>query len=356
MTKARAVVCYTFEDTYLVPTLISARSFRQFVGPDEADIVLFAVDCDPALLEMARPVIADMQAELVILPSESLDHFRSRFEDARYYKISVLARLVLADHLPRDYDRIIYIDGDTLVVGDPRFLLKRPLPPNKVMVTVDGDDAVSRGNNPFAPEMVERFRLLGLDENDVYVNTGVMVARLDAWRAAMADAADYYLDNYRLCKFFDQCAINATLGERRLFMSPAYNFQPSFTRWGVDREITPVIAHYAGALKPWHTPQWPFREHHRRWQSAIDDLGELGRDFRSRYEPARHWRVKEMADRLRDLRFRLRYRGETERFRDHCLLIDKRSTGERREGRPDLLPSPRPLRTPAEDRGRLAQR
>lgn len=356
MTEPRVAICYCFEDTYLVPTLISARSLRRSVGVADADVLLFAVGCDPHLLDLARPVATAMAAEIVELPAAALDRFRDRFEDARYYKISVLARLVLADHLPRDYDRIVYLDGDTLVEGDARFLTTAPIPDGGIMATLDADDAVSRGDNPFAPEMEERFRLLGLDEADVYVNTGVLAASMASWRAAMADAAAFYLENYGICRFFDQCAINATLGDRRHFMSPAYNFQPSFMRWRLNRYVTPVIHHYAGSLKPWQTRQWPVGGGQADlWNAEIDALGALGGDFRGRMPPDRRWRLHEAMDRLRDLRFRLRFPGETTRFRAHCLWIAAKADARRAAGG-HPLPSRRQSRTPAEGRGRLAQR
>jgi lipopolysaccharide biosynthesis glycosyltransferase len=211
------------------------------------------------------------------------------------YPASAFYRLALADLIGEDVDRLVYLDGDLVVLDDVAELARKPIGEQPLLAVPEAAGAV-------AP----------------YVNTGVMVMNLAAWRERNLGGllVEYLLEQPEACPYIDQDAINHLLGGESGHLEPRWNvlprmFEPEHPENYYDaatlREATrrPAIVHFATRPKPWQpashapaaelwwralgaTPWAGFRPSRRE---LVHVMGERGRFW--------WWRAMERARSLR---------------------------------------------------------
>lgn len=127
--------------------------------------------------ENVRKVKANERADLridFIDISEQLAHIKSRFKNVYHFSIVTYYRLFIASLFPQ-YDKVIYLDCDLVVLGDISALYNIEL----------GENIFAAGPEAFV-QNTPAFRLyaktaLGVDP-DTYVNAGVLLMNLKAFR------------------------------------------------------------------------------------------------------------------------------------------------------------------------------
>lgn len=205
---------------------------------------------------------------------------------AEGYPRVVWLRILLPELLP-EVERILYLDGDIVVVDDVMPLVTTSLSGNLVGAVTN---AYRYGQ--------EFYAALDLPAAESYFNTGVLLMNLAAMRAEgtaqrIADAARKYKS-----RFPDQAALNPVLHRRRLRLPARFNVQGEFYyRSPKDlvldaqevREAMqhPIVMHYTGPAiaKPWHRlcphPRRELYALYRRqtpWPKLIPE----GRSFKER--------------------------------------------------------------------------
>lgn len=161
-------------------------------------------------------------------------------------------RLLLDRLVPKDIDRIIYMDSDILVAGPLEELWATDLT-NYVIAAVI-DPAVDNDHS-----VRER---IGLPPTAHYCNAGVMLIDLCRWRSEQlgARAFTFAVDHPERITYWDQCAINHVVQGRYRELSKEWNFQSHHLRrsgngkYTTDalRELgTAKIVHFTGQSKPW---------------------------------------------------------------------------------------------------------
>lgn len=160
-------------------------------------------------------------------------------------------RLVAADVLPASLDRVLYLDSDLVVLDDLMPLWMTDL-----------------GGHPVAavPDILTQppRAALGIAPDHVYVNSGVLLIDLAAWRARglTARIAGFVERQGSALEYHDQDALNAVLQHDIRLLDFRWNLQARHMRFndhalGVHRDAfrraaaAPAILHYAGPEKPW---------------------------------------------------------------------------------------------------------
>lgn len=168
---------------------------------------------------------------------------------AAYYNLKI------ADILPQDVHRVIYVDGDMIVNGDIRPLWEMDLQGNVCGMV-------------WAPDWNEHsiFERLGYDPKYGYFNNGTMLYDLDYLRAVnySEKALEYVNTAKHDLGMMDQDVANALLYDKILRLPLQYNFQSKFlwqSYWvehteEFKKEILeaarhPIIIHYSDKRKPW---------------------------------------------------------------------------------------------------------
>lgn len=185
------------------------------------------------------------------------------------------ARIVVQRLLPATVDRVIYLDADLIVLGDLAQLWTEPMAGAWCLAVQDcAAPSMDADATPTfkrcAPHLgarvpVANYRELGFDATDPYLNGGVLVLDLAAWRREAVDVQliDCLEQHREHVRWWDQYALNVVLhGQWRpldhrwnqganTFSFPNWSESPydesTFERLRSD----PLVVHFTTKHKPW---------------------------------------------------------------------------------------------------------
>nr|MDP9177253.1 glycosyltransferase family 8 protein [Gemmatimonadota bacterium] len=176
--------------------------------------------------------------------------------------VSTYYKLAVADTLPADVHKAIWLDCDLLVTADLASLWDVDL--NGSHLRAAQDSIVPLVSSPFG---VAAYRVLGIPRDAKYFNAGVMVLDLDRWRADRIpqQVLDYLRRFHDSVYFWDQEGLNAVLAGKWEELDPRWNCNASIPRarrarraiagkGSLQANQQPWIVHWAGYLKPWKYP------------------------------------------------------------------------------------------------------
>lgn len=182
--------------------------------------------------------------------------------DTHGFNPIVVVRLILTHYLPESVDKVLYIDGDTLVIDNLQELEDLDL---------EGYD-VGAVPELYMPPFKKK-ESIGFEKNETYYNAGILLINLKRWRELDLQKTflGYYKKHNNTLLYNDQDVINACCKGKiytlpqwynmstnfcffpRYFVKriqPAYIFDPK-TEYR-QRTKHPVIIHYMGDERPWY--------------------------------------------------------------------------------------------------------
>jgi lipopolysaccharide biosynthesis glycosyltransferase len=268
--RPRTLVIYAGDAGYAYPMLASARSVRTHSG-DDFDIQIFATDYSNEQFDRTAAIAETFKVK--VAPLRSAEY--TRFDMARYnpdrlfahLKPSVLSRLVTGRAIPEHYDQILYLDGDTLCVGDLRPLINFRAPGGRLLGVADSANQFKLDEGPYGAGWRAFMGQLGLSVDDTWYNTGVMMADRQTWIERGDAALDYFIDNIDICKFPVDSSTNATARDFWSPISCRWNFMAPMRMWGLDAAINPRFYHFTGSEKPWLGLMDPWRDFWPRYEA-----------------------------------------------------------------------------------------
>ena len=167
--------------------------------------------------------------------------------------MSTYDKLMVAECLPNELRRVIWLDCDMLVLADLAELWETPL----------GDGHLLAVRDALVPTLSSRFGVsdfakIGLDASAPYFNAGMMVIDLAKWRdGKVAERAIEYLRRFHHRVFFwDQEALNVVLANRWTSVDERWNWSANLGRLSSNGDSgngheQGRIVHFNGNLKPW---------------------------------------------------------------------------------------------------------
>lgn len=188
----------------------------------------------------------------------------SKAEGLNHISRATYYRLLIADILPQEVDRVLYLDCD-IVVNDCLDDFWNIDMTNKAIAAVP---QIGSGHD------CER---LGYPIEDGYFNAGVTLMNLDYCRShnITAELLAYVEQNYYRLRFNDQDVLNGVLHDRCVHMLPQWNMTSACYVYELDkrgdkrngkvindyaaakenirqRGMNPCIVHYVSRPKPWN--------------------------------------------------------------------------------------------------------
>jgi lipopolysaccharide biosynthesis glycosyltransferase len=256
-------VCYVADLNFMLPSLISAAQVRRFVPARDAKIYIFAIGTDDVTTSRIKDFVKPLDLEIVHVDSTlfaGVDWSRADKKGIPHVPITALGRFFIAELLPQTCRNILYLDGDTWINQNPAPLVHAKLPDGKLAAVEDDVFFCKNDLTPNGQFVRSYFQGIGINAAKGYFNSGVLAATRNAWRTIAGEALEFFKKNTEVCTFYDQSAMNAVVGERRIRLSLAWNFQTPYRYWHIEEEISPIIYHFSQALKPWTGPVEPWAE------------------------------------------------------------------------------------------------
>lgn len=137
------------------------------------------------------------------------------------------SRLFLDKYLPESVDRVLYLDGDTLITDDLYELWRTDLKDNYCAAV---RDCLSREYN----------RLFGLKDDTAYCNSGVILIDLKRWREHNIGLhiKEYVSMNNGYIFFMEQTAFNYVLQDKIAYLDAKYNVTTTMQALTYDDILT----------------------------------------------------------------------------------------------------------------------
>ena len=162
------------------------------------------------------------------------------FQVSKGYPIAIYYRIIAAKILYPQISKLLYVDADTLCVGNILAFTKLSFDDNILMAVHD------RGE-----WLAQHKREIGIPEQQTYFNSGVLYIDLDKWD--QYDVSVHMLEMLRnkMLSFPDQDALNLIAGEKIKAIPVKFN---QFLLMRHENDQLPndtVIIHFAGQIKPW---------------------------------------------------------------------------------------------------------
>lgn len=247
-------ILFSVDRNYLEHLSDCICSITRFPSEDGYDFYIMHSDLRPedeiALLEKSRE---NVRIHFIYV---ALDEKMDLPESERY-PIQIYYRIFAAAFLPVTIDRILYLDVDTIVINSLNVLYKMDFEGNYILACTHVRKVLNKINQV----------RLGIKNDSVYINTGVMLINLELLRKEQdfGEVVKYVEKNKNRFTLPDQDIITALYGEKiGLLDTMIYNlsdrmltiYNSDFTHKRIDldwiRKNT-VIIHYYGKQKPWNS-------------------------------------------------------------------------------------------------------
>ncbi|GAB3078900.1 glycosyltransferase family 8 protein [Micromonospora schwarzwaldensis] len=229
------------DDNYALPAAVSGRSLLANL-PDTVRPTMYVLDL--GISPRSRDLIAaswSSAASVEFLPLDEalLRDLPSTRCENREFAPTVFAYLLVPGMLSGRHRRMLYLDADTLVVGDARPLADLPLGEHAFGAVHDWD---------FGAEA----QVFGQQHAGRQLNAGVLAIDVERWEALDATRRVFDFARGRTDLMLpDQDSLNVALGGHWQELSYEWNFQVARTVVREHRGPLPRILHYGGARKPW---------------------------------------------------------------------------------------------------------
>lgn len=171
------------------------------------------------------------------------------------FRTSIYYRLLMANILPSNINKILYLDSDIIVRGDIEELWEYDISNYALGAVLDQSCDDIRNSNR-----------IGLPPLSDYYNSGVLLINLDFWRKQHIgeQCIRYVKENAENVLYPDQDALNIITQHKWIKLPFQYNtqafmfYQPSeilarieYVRQMIKASENPLIIHYTEARKPW---------------------------------------------------------------------------------------------------------
>ncbi len=266
---------YAMNEKYLPHVAASIASVLDRHGAGEVMVHIISLGLSHKAQRELQTFIAEQKGACRLYPFDDVKAQFAHGVDTLGFDISVLARLFVARLLPEDVERVLYLDGDTIVLQPLDELFARNMEGCPIAMVIE----------PTANQ--KRKAALGLAPADPYFNSGVILFDMVQWRKQECEkrVLAYFRAKGGKLMAPDQDALNGALKGQIDRLEPKYNFGTSFVRYSyralckmmapapyVKKQVFafsckhPAIVHYLGEERPWRAGnKHPYRREYQQY-------------------------------------------------------------------------------------------
>lgn len=218
---------------------------------------LLADNIDIGKKALLKQTADSFNAELNIIDLQENSCFDNLYTSGHISKAAYF-RIILADLMPADVHKVIYVDVDLIVLDDIEFLWNINLQGKPLGAVAD------YGILSSARLIRQKNKAIGLSLDGNYFNSGVLIIDVDLWRQYNYSSKVIKLASSVHLPHHDQDALNKVFMNnwtkvplRWNVIPPVYNLflkillNKKFRKNAVSAKKNMAIMHYAGRYKPW---------------------------------------------------------------------------------------------------------
>ena len=218
---------------------------------------LLADNIDIGKKALLKQTADSFNAELNIIDLRENSCFDNLYTSGHISKAAYF-RIILADLMPADVHKVIYVDVDLIVLDDIEFLWNINLQGKPLGAVAD------YGILSSARLIRQKNKAIGLSLDGNYFNSGVLIIDVDLWRQYNYSSKVIKLASSVHLPHHDQDALNKVFMNnwtkvplRWNVIPPVYNLflkillNKKFRKNAVSAKKNMAIMHYAGRYKPW---------------------------------------------------------------------------------------------------------
>lgn len=272
----QTIWCYTSDENYIFPTLVSASQAKRQLKNSEDQVVIMCFGISDQIFLNVREVA---NSENILLIRVSKDILRGL--------PMYCARLFIYDIIASPASDLIYLDGDTQILSNLRALSEIKPKPGSLLAVPDLMALAIASSTPLGVKRSEYFHKLGLsaDLQLRYFNSGVLKANMSDWKMISEDCVKFIMNNdMNNFHFLDQDVLNIISQGRHELLSIRWNCPAFFLRRGLDDLIDPVVLHFMSRPRPWEGGflPWGLSGHvpYQQFIEAHPQLADFYRPFR----------------------------------------------------------------------------
>lgn len=253
-------IAYTSMDNYSAYLGISMISLLENNQNEDVVIYILSDGISEKNCSLLRQIVTKYNQSIHFISVERYEeYFKKKNIDTGGFGCVVHLRLLLASILPENITKLIHIDCDTIINANI-----------KKLWDLDVEEYFYRALPDFAMPR-DHILELGLEEDFVYYNAGVMLVNLKKLRDdAMEEKYMQFCINHKVLKYADQDVMNCCCKGKIGMIPIRYNFAPNMYWYGAKyvkkmqpaykdislQEIKeamqrPSIIHYMGDERPW---------------------------------------------------------------------------------------------------------
>lgn len=243
------LVCVT-DANYAPHFAVLLKSIELSKGTEHIRVHAILDGVDEVLLSLIRDTVPGLD----ILDYHVVDHPALKLPPIMHISRATYLRLIMAEIIPKEINRVLYLDIDMIVTQSLRPLWQSELKGRPIAAVED--------HNLSAENLAERF---GLTCGGLYFNAGMLLIDMQAERTSgyLGQALDKLRANPDAYPFADQDALNEVLWQNWTQVDNTWNYQRAFVnarniyRSSDSGNIQlPVILHFTERWKPWRSDEW----------------------------------------------------------------------------------------------------
>ena len=273
-------IAYAPDNKYINQTVVSMVSAVENNKEHEIEFVIIYSNLSEKSITKLQSVrnckLRLLQIDESIFKSLPLSH---------WVTIQAWFRIKLPDMCP-DMDKILYLDCDTLILGNLKELFNTDLS-NKFLAGVKDVWGVK--------QYCERLSMA----SGVYVNSGMLLFNAEYCRQEnfFNKIIEFAKNNAKIIEFCDQDSINKIADEKKVVLNPKFNFMDTWWKGGYyelwDKEEedylsakeNPVIVHLTGIKPAFKGCGNKFKDNWWEYAKLTDIYSELLDDYNKSKEP-----------------------------------------------------------------------
>ena len=273
-------IAYAPDDKYINQTIVSMVSAIENNKEHEIEfIIIYSKLSDNSikkLQDIPNCKLRLLEVDENIFTSLPLSH---------WVTVQAWFRIKLPDMCP-DLDKILYLDCDTLILGNLGELFNTDLN-DKYLAGVKDVWGVDK--------YCKRLNMA----SGVYVNSGMLLLNAEYCRKEnfFDKIVDFANNNAKIIEFCDQDSINKVADEEKVVLNPKFNFMDTWWRggyyefWGEEEQKyleagkAPVIAHLTGLKPAFKGCGNRFKDKWWEYAKLTNIYTELKKDYENSIEP-----------------------------------------------------------------------